>query len=410
MFHRRRQLGESLHSAFTLIVPDHTISCRRSGVEVSATRSIIFRMRRVICIVSMAVVLLVAPAWAMVAPLVCDHLASNLLTIDEMDSLRDAAKLLKRARITGAPVVDGASLSGILSRNDLLRAIDKIPSGVSDADFDRQLETIQQTEVWQVMTSSPVTIPPDATLLVAARTMQEKKLNRLMVKSQYSPMLGILSSTDIVFTLLGCDVASAANMDTSKYLLQGSEDLGGNSEDGLCSLGTAVHSHMTSSLFVMRPDMSLEDAAQLLQVAKVTGAPVVDSSDQAVGIVSRNDLLKALATSIPPEVEAAGANAVKSAIKDLQARRVSDFMNNRPVTVSADAPMLEAAKIMANSKLNRLMVTSPVDGKLCGILSSIDVVFSMLGCAYTLEDNDDNGFEEEEAQRRKGNMYRKGIY
>jgi len=373
-------------------------------------------MRAVIA--SMAVVLLVSPAWAMVAtvpngaPLVCDHLASNLLTIDEMDSLRDAAKLLKRARITGAPVVDGASLSGILSRNDLLRAIDKIPLGVSDEKFDSQLAAIQQTEVWAVMTSTPVTIPPDVSLLVAARTMQEKKLNRLMVKSQYSAMLGILSSTDIVFTLLGCHAESATNMDTSKYLLRGSEDAGGgNSNDGLCSLGTAVRSHMTSSLFVMRPDMSLEDAARLLQAAKITGAPVVDSSDQAVGIVSRNDLLKALVTSIPPEVEAAGVDAVRSAIKDLQAKRVSDLMNNKPVTVSADAPMLEAAKIMANSKLNRLMVTRPANGGLCGILSSIDVVFSMLGCAYTLNDDvDDDGFEEEEAQRRKGNMYRKGIY
>uniref|UniRef100_A0A7S2IS18 CBS domain-containing protein n=1 Tax=Haptolina brevifila TaxID=156173 RepID=A0A7S2IS18_9EUKA len=337
-------------------------------------------------------------------PLVIDHLSPSLLTIDEMDSLRDAARLLKRARITGAPVLDGSSLSGILSRNDLLRAIDKIPSETSVAEFDIKLEAIQKQEVWQIMSESPMTIQPEVSLLAAARVMQEKKLNRLMVKAQFSTMLGIISSTDIVFTLLGCTTEACADMEISDYLLRAPEDTD-HSDDGLCSLGTTVSEHMATSLYVMRPDMSLGDAARLLRAAKITGAPVVDYNDQTVGVVSRNDLLKALAARVSPDVEAAGTFA--TAIEELKASKVSSLMNDTPITVSADAPMLEAAKMMAQSKLNRLMVTGPKDDALCGIISSTDVVFAMLGCTYTL-DNDSS--LEDDGERRIGNLYRKGIY
>ena len=40
--------------------------------------------------------------------------------------------------------------------------------------------------------------------------------------------------------------------------------------------------------------------------------------------------------------------------------------------------MLDAGKIMARDRLNRLLVTDE-DGDLCGIVSSTDVVFVLLG-------------------------------
>ena len=52
-------------------------------------------------------------------------------------------------------------------------------------------------------------------------------------------------------------------------------------------------------------------------------------------------------------------------------------------------------------------------GALCGILSSTDVVFAMLGCDFS----SDSPFGDEEeldsvlsAEGRGGNLYRKGIY
>ena len=205
-------------------------------------------------------------------PLVRDFLETAVLTLDEEDRLRDSAQLLKRARITGAPVLDGASLSGILSRNDLLRAIVQgIDQGVSASEFEKQIETVQEKAVWQVMASEPVTILPDVSLLGAARAMQEHKLNRLMVKAQFSAMLGILSSTDVVFKLLGCDEQVAAEVEKDDYcysLFGGCEtgfggeiDMADNATPESCGIDTAVSAHMTTSLYVMRPSMCLRDAA-----------------------------------------------------------------------------------------------------------------------------------------------------
>ena len=143
----------------------------------------------------------------------------------------------------------------------------------------------------------------------------------------------------------------------------------------------------------------------------MTGAPVVDSSKQLVGVVSRNDLLKALLT-IPPEVEAAGGEAFAEAIAEIEAKPVAEIMSSaRPsVSITPRATVLEAAKLLAREKLNRLMVVDPASGDLCGVISSTDVVFAMLGCAHSLDDDSDEGGGEDIDESRIGNLYRRGIY
>ena len=204
-------------------------------------------------------------------PLVANHLSPNVLTLKDEDSLQDSARLLKRYHVTGAPVVDGSSLSGILSRNDLLVAIDKaIPSAVSASDFDHKILSLQQQQVWEVMPSELNTIHPDATLLTAARTLQEKKLNRLMAKSSYSSMLCIISSTDVVFALLKCDEAAAAQIDPSEFTFNcaAADDLPASDadreiEEELCAIGTSVETFMAKRVFFMTPSMTLKDAARV---------------------------------------------------------------------------------------------------------------------------------------------------
>jgi len=337
--------------------------------------------------------------------MVRDHLSSSLLTLDEMDTLRDSARLLKRARITGAPVLDGSSLSGIMSRNDLLRAIDQVPSDTTPEAFETQIGEIQEQNVWQVMADSPITIPPEVSLMAAARKMQEKKLNRLMVKGQYSSMLGIISSTDVVFTMLGTDATAAASVDPSQYEYKAELDAEETEE---CALGSCVRGHMATDLVCMKADMTLKEVACLLRAARVTGAPVIDENGALLGVVSRNDLLIALTNRISEAVEEAGGDAFATATAEVEAERLETVMSREPITISPGASMLEATKILAREKLNRLMVTNPQTGALCGILSSTDVVFAMLGCDYSLdeEEEEDAGIDE----RRLGNLYRKGIY
>ena len=147
---------------------------------------------------------------------------------------------------------------------------------------------------------------------------------------------------------------------------------------------------MATSLIVASPEMSLGEAARLLKAARVTGAPVLDGN-KLVGVLSRNDLLRALA-EISPEGD------YKAQVAELNAKQVASVMStggrsleststwdNPPCvdrnlprrqkhrfqashaapacaglrTISTDSSMLEAAQIMAEKRLNRLLVREP---------------------------------------------------
>ena len=83
-------------------------------------------------------------------PVVRDHLSTSKISVDVEDDLQTVAQLLSRNRITAAPVVEDDTVVGILSRNDLLRAICTVPADASDEAKEEGLETIKATRVWKV--------------------------------------------------------------------------------------------------------------------------------------------------------------------------------------------------------------------------------------------------------------------
>ena len=80
-------------------------------------------------------------------PMVKDHLSSSVISVDVEDDLKTVAQLLSRNRITGAPVVEDGTVIGILSRNDLLRAICTVPTDASDQTKEESLDKIRATKV-----------------------------------------------------------------------------------------------------------------------------------------------------------------------------------------------------------------------------------------------------------------------
>ena len=306
-------------------------------------------------------------------PMVRDQVTRSLLSLNSDDSLKDAARLLKRSRITGAPCYDDNSLDGILSRRDLLKTIAAVPEEIADdpGALEQQMASVrEQTSCWEVMTNRPQTISPDVSLIEAARILAGKKLNRLIVKSKYSPVLGIISSTDVVFSLLGCGSDKGCGIDEGDEQIDWTQHVfRGGAELDVGSTGVAEH--MATDLLVVSPELSLEDAARVLKEGQVTGAPVMEA-DTLVGVLSRNDLLKALAAV--PDDDA----TFKEQISALWKQPVSSVMSNQPRTITPDTSVYEASKIMVTDQLNRLLVTN-AHGKLCGIVSSTDVVFAMLG-------------------------------
>jgi CBS domain-containing protein len=108
--------------------------------------------------------------------------------------LDDAAEVLDRHQISGAPVVDASgSLVGVLSQTDLVRA--------------RSTEYLWANwaglAVRHLMTTPAVTVQRSTPIVLAAARMERHHIHRLIVVADDDPTLpiGILSTTDLVHAI-----------------------------------------------------------------------------------------------------------------------------------------------------------------------------------------------------------------
>ena len=125
-----------------------------------------------------------------------------------------------------------------------------------------------------------------------------------------------------------------------------------------------VRERMTPNPIVVHPEISVQDALQLLREKKIRRLPVVDKHGDLVGIVVEKDLLYASpspATSL--NVYEVHYLMSKLAIKDVMTRRV--------ITIRDDCPLEEAARIMIDHKIGSLPIVH--DKKIVGIITETDV-------------------------------------
>ena len=113
---------------------------------------------------------------------------------------------------------------------------------------------------------------------------------------------------------------------------------------------------MSTEVVTVAPDSTLKQIATLLAGHGISGAPVVDSKGQVLGIVSETDLV----------VEESGSGRV--------ARRASEVMTAPAITIDIGRRVYQAARLMSEHRINRLPVLN--DGTLAGIVSRADIVLA----------------------------------
>jgi acetoin utilization protein AcuB len=121
-----------------------------------------------------------------------------------------------------------------------------------------------------------------------------------------------------------------------------------------------VKSWMSKPAIIASPDMSIFDAARLMEVRHIRRLPVVREG-QLVGIVTKSDLQAAVGLSRRPE----------AALRKSRRIRIGKVMSARPVTVDPDDTLEMAAQIMLRKSISGLPVVS--EGKLVGIVTESDV-------------------------------------
>ncbi len=114
------------------------------------------------------------------------------IVIDAEAPITEAELLLKSYRISGLPVVLDGVLSGVLSQTDLLNARS---SELIGANWGR-------VRVRHLMTRPAVTVHLNTSVERAARLMLEQHIHRLVVVDEEDEPIGVITSTDLLRTLL----------------------------------------------------------------------------------------------------------------------------------------------------------------------------------------------------------------
>ncbi len=123
------------------------------------------------------------------------------------------------------------------------------------------------------MTRHPITITPDTSVRDALHLMRDKKIRRLPVLDK-NQLVGIVSEKDLLYA--SPSPATSLNVWEIHELLY----------------KLKVDKVMTRRVITVAEDQPLEDAARLMEDARIGGLPVTKGKE-LVGIITESDLFKA---------------------------------------------------------------------------------------------------------------------
>lgn len=117
---------------------------------------------------------------------------------------------------------------------------------------------------------------------------------------------------------------------------------------------------MTREIISVESKASVSEAASIM-VRNEIGAVVVTKDSSPVGIITEVDILKRCCIG-------------KACSEEL---KTEEIMTKSLITINADAAIGEAARLMSDKKIRRLIVTE--NGKIVGIVTEKDVLRATLG-------------------------------
>lgn len=130
-----------------------------------------------------------------------------------------------------------------------------------------------------------------------------------------------------------------------------------------------VRDWMHRGVFVCRPDTPASEIAEVMAARDISALVVVDDRGHAVGVISETDLASAAA--------APG----RDQLPRWQGLVAEDLMSSPVISIRADALIEEAARLIREQKIRRVVVTEPEGDRErpVGVLSVSDLLRHMAG-------------------------------
>lgn len=149
----------------------------------------------------------------------------------------------------------------------------------------------QTRQIRDFMTTDPITITPMDSVETVLSHLEAQHISGLPVVDDAGKVVGIVSEADLLFkerpirlplyiTFLG----GIIYLKPLEHFVQQLKKC----------LGMSVQDVMTPNPMTITPDTSIAQAATLMLDKRINRLPVVDATGKLVGIITRNDLLRAL--------------------------------------------------------------------------------------------------------------------
>jgi acetoin utilization protein AcuB len=134
-----------------------------------------------------------------------------------------------------------------------------------------------------------------------------------------------------------------------------------------------VRDVMTKVPMTIDPEAPVETAVAVMRERRMRHLPVVDAAGRLIGIVTDRDLRSAMfGSALVEHLPAEHGGRLRALTATLNDVRVSHVMTWRVVTIGPQAPVAQAAAMMANFRVGSLPVVEA--GQLVGIVTEHDVL------------------------------------
>jgi CBS domain-containing protein len=135
-----------------------------------------------------------------------------------------------------------------------------------------------------------------------------------------------------------------------------------------------VRDIMTTDPVKVTGNTHLKEAARLMVRHRVSGLPVVDDGGKLIGILSEGDFIRREAGRDRPQgISLLDAVFGEGELQPVGAETVAEIMTRSVVTITPEATVGEAARVMGRRSVKRLPVVD-LEGELIGIVSRADIV------------------------------------
>lgn len=203
-------------------------------------------------------------------------------------------------------------------------------------------------KVSSYMSTEVVTAGPDDSIAHIRNLMLRHGISRVVILGGGNRLLGIVTMTDIL------------RIYSSPKLLRRPLDM------------IPAREVMTENITTINVNNSVEDAARVMVRKNIGSLPVIDKEGNIVGIITRQDLLKAVADD-----------------RSLKDKALEQYYDIDPPQVSPFHTIVHVAEVMESKPYSKAIV---VDNRIpVGIIARRDIVFldpSLLVAPYTFKKRD----------------------